>query len=199
MARGVAKCSTGLSNHSKNPNRRNTLQSHVQHRSSHPHQDRTHQPQEGVPQSHEVREQASQRMAKYQQKMAEYYNQRVKFKRFEDLVLQKVTPTTKDPAQGKLGPTQERPYRVIHYSRRGSYHLEDLDGNKSPRPWNVEHLKRYYKQGLQLIHKLLKMSYDFSSKLIKRTIQCLTCSINFSPITQSSPRLNANHLTKRGR
>ena len=95
----------------------------------------------------EVKDQASQRMAKYQQKMAEYYNQRVKLKGFniEDLVLRKVTPTMKDPAQGKLGPTWEGPYKVVHYSRRGSYHLEDLDGNKLPRPWNVEHLKRYYK------------------------------------------------------
>ena len=57
-------------------------------------------------------------MAKYQQKMAEYYNQRVKLKRFNigDLVLQKVTPAMKDPAQGKLGPTWEGPYKVIHYS-----------------------------------------------------------------------------------
>ena len=54
-----------------------------------------------------VRDQASQRMAKYQQKMTEYYNQRVKLKRFNirDLVLRKVTSTTKDLAPGKLGPT----------------------------------------------------------------------------------------------
>ena len=55
----------------------------------------------------EVKDQASQRMAKYQQKIAEYYNWRVKLKRFSigDLVLRKVTPATKDLAQGKLGPT----------------------------------------------------------------------------------------------
>ncbi|XP_075640454.1 uncharacterized protein LOC142612222 [Castanea sativa] len=84
----------------------------------------------------EVRDQASQRMAKYQQKMAEYYNQKVKLKIFDigDLVLRRVTLVTKDPTQGKLGPTWEGPYRVVHYSRRGSYHLEDLDGNKLPRP-----------------------------------------------------------------
>ena len=52
-------------------------------------------------------DEASQRMTKYQQKMAEYYNQRVKLKRFNigDLVLRKVTPATKDLAQGKLGLT----------------------------------------------------------------------------------------------
>ncbi|XP_065624014.1 G-type lectin S-receptor-like serine/threonine-protein kinase RKS1 [Quercus suber] len=75
--------------------------------------------------------------------MAKYYNQKVKLKRFNigDLVLRKVTPVTKDPAQGKLGATWEGTYNVVHYSRQGSYHLEDLDGNKLPRPWNVEHLK----------------------------------------------------------
>ena len=67
----------------------------------------------------EVKDQASQRMAKYQQKIAEYYNQRVKLKRFSigDLILRKVIPATKDPAQGKLGPTGEGPYKVFHYSR----------------------------------------------------------------------------------
>ena len=87
-------------------------------------------------------------MTKYLQRIAEYYNQRVKLKRFNigDLVLQKVAPATKDPAQGKLGPTWEGPYKVVHYSRQGSYHLEDLVENKLPRPWNVEHLKRYYEK-----------------------------------------------------
>ena len=68
-------------------------------------------------------------MAKYQQKMTEYYNKRVKLKRLDigDLVLRKVTPATKDPTQGKLGPTWEGPYKVIHYLRQGSYHLELMD------------------------------------------------------------------------
>ena len=68
-------------------------------------------------------------MAKYQQKMTEYYNKRVKLKRLDigDLVLRKVTPATKDPTQGKFGPTWEGPYKVIHYLRQGSYHLELMD------------------------------------------------------------------------
>ena len=96
----------------------------------------------------EVRDQAAQRMAKYKQKIAEYYNQRVKLKRFNisDLVLRKVTLATKDPAQGKLGPNWEGPYRVVHYSCQGSYHLEDAEGKRLPHPWNVEHLKRYYEK-----------------------------------------------------
>ena len=167
----------GLQNYNKNPNRRNTLQLDIWHISSHLHQNRAYQPQKGVLYEHnnddklrlnldcleEVRDQASQRMAKYHQKMAEYYNQKVKLKRFHigDLVLRKVTLAMKDPAQGKLGPTWEGPYRVVHYSQRGSYHLEDLDENKLPRPQNVEHLKRYYEQELQLICKQLALSYTF--------------------------------------
>ena len=48
----------------------------------------------------EVRDWASNWMNKYQQKMTEYYNKRLKLKRLDigDLVLRKVTPTTKDPA-----------------------------------------------------------------------------------------------------
>ena len=65
----------------------------------------------------EVKDKASNRMSKYQQKMAEYYNKRVKFRRLDigDFVLRKVTLATKDPVQGKLCPTWEAPYRIVHY------------------------------------------------------------------------------------
>jgi len=55
----------------------------------------------------EVRDEASNKMTKCQQKMVEYYNKRVKLKRLDigDIVLCEVTPATKDPIQGKLGPT----------------------------------------------------------------------------------------------
>ena len=94
----------------------------------------------------EVKDGVSNRMTKYQQKMTEYYNKRVKLRRLDigDLVLHKVTTATKDPTQGKLSPTWEGPYRVIYYSRQGNYHLETLNGQKLPRPWNIEHLKKYY-------------------------------------------------------
>ena len=57
-------------------------------------------------------------MAKYQQKMAEYYNKRVKLRQLDigDLIQCKVSAATKDPNQGKLGPTWKRTYRVVHYS-----------------------------------------------------------------------------------
>ena len=54
----------------------------------------------------EVRAAAEQWMACYQDLMAMHYNTKVKPQCFEvgDLVLRKVTTTTKDPTQGKLGP-----------------------------------------------------------------------------------------------
>ena len=86
------------------------------------------------------------RTTAYQQMMACYYDQRVKHREFKvgDLVLRKVTLTTKDPTQGKLGPTWEGPYKVVKFYRRATYHLKKLDGTALPHPWNVEHLKKYY-------------------------------------------------------
>ena len=93
-----------------------------------------------------VRDDASQRMALYQERMMRYYNQRVKLKRFNprDMVLRKISQATKDLNEGKLGPNWEGPYKVIRYSRRGSYYLEDTYGKPLPRPWNAEYLKKYY-------------------------------------------------------
>ena len=80
----------------------------------------------------EVREEASQKIEKYQQMMTKYCNKRVKLRRLDigDLVLRRVTLATKDSTQGKLGPTWEGPYKVIHYSRQGSYHLVSMDRKK---------------------------------------------------------------------
>ena len=85
-----------------------------------------------------VRDELALRMARYQQ--------RVKLRRFnlDDMVLRKVSQATRDPTQGKLALTWEGPYKVVRYSRRGSYYLKDLDGNPLPRPWNVKHPKKYY-------------------------------------------------------
>jgi hypothetical protein len=85
-------------------------------------------------------------MKRYQEKMTRHHNTKVKGKRFEvgDLVLRKVTLATRDPTQGKFGPNWEGPYRVIEIHRRGTYHLEAMDGRRLPHPWNIEHLKKYY-------------------------------------------------------
>ena len=65
----------------------------------------------------EVRATAEQRIARYQDLMAKHYNAKVKPRHFQigDLVLRKVTTATKDPAQGKLGPNLEGPYKIFDY------------------------------------------------------------------------------------
>ena len=85
-------------------------------------------------------------MVKHKEAMARYYNRKVKVRRFNtgDLILKKVSQAIKDQSQGKLGPTWEGLYEVIRHSREGSYYLKSLDGQKLPRPWNIEYLKKYY-------------------------------------------------------
>ena len=61
-----------------------------------------------------------------------------------DLVLIKVLGTAKNPVWGKLGPNWEGPYRITSVAGIGVYHLEDLDENVVPCPWNVNNLKMYY-------------------------------------------------------
>ena len=77
-----------------------------------------------------VRATAKQRLARYQDLMTKHYNSRVRHRDFqvEDLVSRKVTGATRDPYQGKLGPNWEGPYKITSWQRKGTYHLETLDG-----------------------------------------------------------------------
>ena len=94
----------------------------------------------------EVRVTAEQRMARYQNLMAKYYNSNVRHRDFQvgDLVLRKVMGATRDTLQGKLGSNWEGPYRIASWQRKGTYHLETLDGRRLQHPWNTEHLWKYY-------------------------------------------------------
>ncbi|GFY82856.1 hypothetical protein Acr_02g0010960 [Actinidia rufa] len=94
----------------------------------------------------EKRERVELRQTTYKCHVARYYNQRVKHRSFlpSDLVLRKVTLSTREPNMGKLGPTWEGPYKVIKVSRSGTYWLEDMSRKSLPHPWNAEHLNKYY-------------------------------------------------------
>ena len=94
----------------------------------------------------EVKATIKQRLTRYQNFMAKHYNSRVKHRDFQvrDLVLRKVMGANRDPTQGKLSPNREGPYRIASWQRKGTYHLETLDRQKLPHPWNTEHLRRYY-------------------------------------------------------
>lgn len=75
-------------------------------------------------------------MVRYQDLMAKHYNTKVRPRLFsiKDLVLRKVMTATKDATYGKLGPNWERPYGVVDYYKRGTYHLEMLNGQRLHHP-----------------------------------------------------------------
>ena len=78
----------------------------------------------------EVRMDVDKRIARYKSLMARQYDAMVKPKCFNigNLVLKRVSLSTKNPAHGKLGPNWEGPYKVINCKRQGLYYLEALDG-----------------------------------------------------------------------
>ena len=84
----------------------------------------------------EVRMNAKQRKMRYKNLMARQYDVMVKPKHFNigDLVLKRVSLTTRNPTHGKLRPNWEEPYRVINCKSQGSYYLEALDGRKLEHP-----------------------------------------------------------------
>ena len=94
----------------------------------------------------EVRVTAEQRLKRYQDRMAKHYNSQVRHRDFQvgDLVLRKVMGIARDPIQGKLNPNWEGPYRITSWQRKGTYHLETMDGQKLHHLWNTEHLRKYY-------------------------------------------------------
>ena len=94
----------------------------------------------------EVRATAEQRLVQYQDRMVKHYNFWVRHKDFQvgDLVLRKVMGATRDPTQGKLGPNWEGPYQIMSWQKKGTYHLETIDGQKLPHPWNTKHLQKCY-------------------------------------------------------
>jgi hypothetical protein len=94
----------------------------------------------------ERREKASLTLAAYQQRASQYFNQQVCPRKFVigDWVMRKVIIATKDPAEGKLAPKWEGPYKVVGNHRPGAYHLENAEEKRLPHPWNALNLKKFY-------------------------------------------------------
>nr|XP_016499983.1 PREDICTED: uncharacterized protein LOC107818474 [Nicotiana tabacum] len=82
----------------------------------------------------ERRDLAHIRMATLKQRIERYYNRRANLCYFKvaDFVLRKVTQNTRELNVGKLGPTWEGPYQVSPVTGKGSYELENQDGEKFP-------------------------------------------------------------------
>ncbi|XP_075103763.1 uncharacterized protein LOC142178331 [Nicotiana tabacum] len=72
------------------------------------------------------------RMVAQKQRMEQYYNRRASFHFFKvgDLVLRKVIQNTRKLNAGMLSPTWEDPYRILVVTGKGSYELENQNGDK---------------------------------------------------------------------
>ncbi|CAL9010606.1 unnamed protein product [Prunus brigantina] len=95
----------------------------------------------------EHRAQANLRNEAYKQRVSRYYDSRVRSRSFRigDWVMRKVSLATRNPTEGTLGPSLEGPYEIIGIQRSGAYRLRDSNGKALGHPWNVEHLKYYFK------------------------------------------------------
>ncbi|GKV00548.1 hypothetical protein SLEP1_g13219 [Rubroshorea leprosula] len=94
----------------------------------------------------EVREEARLRTLVYKQKLANFYNKRVRPRTFKigDLVLRKAGLTGFETRFGKLAPNWEGPYAVTEVPHPGASILQDVEGKRVPRVWNVNNLKKFY-------------------------------------------------------
>ncbi|XP_019258537.1 PREDICTED: uncharacterized protein LOC109236774 [Nicotiana attenuata] len=73
----------------------------------------------------ERREATLVRLAAQKQQIKRYYIRRANLRYFNigELVLRKVTLSTQNPNEGKLGPNWEGPYRILEVTGKGSYKL----------------------------------------------------------------------------
>ncbi|GKV37355.1 hypothetical protein SLEP1_g45396 [Rubroshorea leprosula] len=94
----------------------------------------------------EVQEQSRLRTLAYKQRIANLYNKRVRPRNFRvgDLVLRKAGLTGFETRYGKLAPNWEGPYVVTEIPHPGAYILQDAEGKRVPRVWNVNNLKNFY-------------------------------------------------------
>ncbi|GKV02837.1 hypothetical protein SLEP1_g15225 [Rubroshorea leprosula] len=94
----------------------------------------------------EVREEARLRTLIYNQKLANFYNKRVRPRTFKvgDLVLRKASLTGFETRFGKLTPKWEGTYTVAEVPHPSAYILQDAEGKRIPRVWNVNNLKKFY-------------------------------------------------------
>ncbi|XP_073138812.1 uncharacterized protein [Henckelia pumila] len=91
----------------------------------------------------ENRSRAAIRLTAYRKRMTQAYNKRVYPKVFHegDLVMRKI----QHPGErGKVEAKYEGPFKVIGKAGIAAYYLEDAEGKKGKRPWNAQHLKKYY-------------------------------------------------------
>ncbi|GKV11576.1 hypothetical protein SLEP1_g22824 [Rubroshorea leprosula] len=94
----------------------------------------------------EVRGEARFRTLVYKQKLDNFYNKQVHPRTFKvgDLVLKKAGLTRFETHFGKLASNWEGPYTVAKVPHLGAYFLQDMEGKRIPRVWNINNMKKFY-------------------------------------------------------
>lgn len=90
----------------------------------------------------ERREAAHLRNLDNKQRVSRYYNSRVHARPLTlgDWVMKEVIP----PPTG-LRPTWEGPYEIVERTGDNTFYNKNKDGKVSHHPWNVQHLRYYYR------------------------------------------------------
>jgi hypothetical protein len=91
----------------------------------------------------ERRWQSAIKNARYQQALKRYHQRFVRSRELQvdDLVLRRILNRE---GMNKPSPNWEGPFRVTRICRPGCVHLAMEDGEPVPRPWNKEHLCKFY-------------------------------------------------------
>jgi ribonuclease HI len=91
----------------------------------------------------ERRWRAAVRNARYNQALRRYHQRFVRSRepRVGDLVLRRILNRE---GMHKLSPSWEGPFKVTKVCRPGSVRLAAEDGMQLPKPWNIEHLRKFY-------------------------------------------------------
>ncbi|KAD5802666.1 hypothetical protein E3N88_14026 [Mikania micrantha] len=126
----------------------------------------------------ELRDIARIRMATYQQKVSKSYNKNIRICRFQvgDLVLRMAFQNTTNPANGKLAPKWEGPYKIESEAAKGAYKLTNMEGEPLPRSWNAIHLKYSRRRDETFC---LNPSFDLKSELDQDPAQTLCLDAKF--------------------
>jgi hypothetical protein len=91
----------------------------------------------------ERRWQSAIKNARYRQALKRYHQRFVRSRELQvdDLVLQRILNRE---GMNKLFPSWEGPFRVTRVCHPGCVRLAMEDGESVPRPWNIEHLRKFY-------------------------------------------------------
>jgi hypothetical protein len=91
----------------------------------------------------ERRWQSAIKIARYRQALKRYHQRFVRSRELQvdDLVLRQILNRE---GMNKLSPSWEGPFRVTWVCRPGCVRLATEDGEPVPRPWNIEHLHKFY-------------------------------------------------------